>query len=82
VGALRLGEEVASYERWPGAAGAPLAGYRRREPEKTVLHRLVRSELESLVREAAQRSEHGAGLPRFVVRELEAYLGCGLLAHG
>jgi hypothetical protein len=82
MGALRLGEEVASYERWPGAARAPLPGYRRREPEKTVLHRLVRSELDTLVREARERSEHGAGLPRFVVRELEAYLGCGVLGNG
>jgi len=26
------------YERTSGAAGQPLAGYRRREPERTVLH--------------------------------------------
>jgi hypothetical protein len=29
------------YERTSGAAGQPLPGYRRREPERTVLHELV-----------------------------------------
>ena len=29
------------YERSSGAAGQPLAGYRRRTPERTVLHELV-----------------------------------------
>jgi len=29
-----------------------------------------------------ERAEEAGGLPRFVVREVEAYLECGLLAHG
>lgn len=29
------------YERTSGAAGQPLTGYRRRSPERTVLHELV-----------------------------------------
>jgi hypothetical protein len=47
----------------------------RREPETTVLWRLLAEHLESFVRLAA-------GLPRFVVRELRAFLRCGILAHG
>jgi hypothetical protein len=82
MGAVRLGEEVQVYERRPGAAGAPLPGHRRREPEKTVLHRVVRAHLATLLEEARARSAWGTGLPAFVVRELEKYLACGILAHG
>jgi hypothetical protein len=61
------------WERHPGAACAPLAGYRRREPEKTVLHQVVRDRLETFLATARERSEHGRGLPAFVERELRAY---------
>jgi transcriptional regulator with GAF, ATPase, and Fis domain len=38
------------YERYAGAASAPLAAsYRRREPEKTVLHAVVRDHLETFL---------------------------------
>jgi len=54
---------------------------RRREPERTVLHEVVRGHLQTFLAEARERSE-GAGLPRFVEREFERYLDCGILAHG
>jgi len=58
------------------------AGVRwRREPERTVLHEVVRGHLQTFLAEARERSE-GAGLPRFVEREFERYLDCGILAHG
>jgi hypothetical protein len=53
--------------------------YRRREPEKSLLHATVRQHLESFLAELAQ---DGSGLPRFVVAEFERYLRCGILANG
>ena len=45
------------YERYVGAASAPLAaGYRRREPEKTVLYAIVRDHLETFLEEPRRAS--------------------------
>ena len=67
------------YERWNGAATAALpASYRPRRPEQTPLHVAVRSALPDFLRESSSRG----GLPSFVVRELEEYFGCGVLANG
>jgi len=52
----------------------------RRRPERTVLHGLVRAELEGFV--AKRRGPEGDGLPRYVEGELRRYLACGILAHG
>jgi len=69
------------YERHPGAAGAPLgSGYRRREPEKSVLHAIVRDHLETFLAEPLQHD--GDGYPVFLEREFRRYLDCGLLARG
>lgn len=71
------------------AAAAPATGsggargacghraYQRREPEHTPLHRAVREHLATFMRDAAQRSESGLGLPGFVREEFERYLRCG-----
>jgi hypothetical protein len=56
--------------------------YRRREPEKTLLHAVVRSRLEPFLAAARDRSSSGRGLPAYVERDLRAYLDCGILAHG
>ena len=56
--------------------------YRRREPEATVLHCVVREHLETLLAQAREASDYGHGLPRMMERELRAYLACGVLAHG
>jgi hypothetical protein len=53
--------------------------YRRREPENTVLHKVVREHLETFL---ARREEEGRPVPQFVERELRSYLECGILAHG
>ena len=69
------------YERCPGVARAPLPfGYRRREPEKSVLHGIVREHLETVLEQAALPD--GDGYPRFVEHEFRRYLDCGLLCHG
>jgi hypothetical protein len=53
-------------------------GYVRRKPEDGVLYRAVQEHWPA-VREQA---EEQGGLPRFVVREFEEYLRCGVLSEG
>ncbi len=73
----------AAYERFPGAARSSLSvGYERRQPESTVLHGIVRAYLPALLNQAAERSEHAFGYPRFVEREFEKFLDCGVLERG
>jgi hypothetical protein len=66
----------------PVPRSAPRVEYRRREPESTLLYRTVAAELDGLRAALAAKSPHGAGLPKHVDRELDAYLRCGILAHG
>ncbi len=54
--------------------------YRRREPEHTVLHAVVREHLESFLEEGRAGSDEG--YPAFIEREFRRYLDCGLLCHG
>ena len=64
-------------------AGTPTStcapSYARRRPEETVLHAVVRGELETFLARARERDRP---VPRFVEREFRAYLACGLLEHG
>jgi hypothetical protein len=53
--------------------------YRRREPETSTLYAVLQQQLETFL---AQAHHHGDGFPRFVERELRAFLKCGILAHG
>ena len=57
------------------------AVYRPRQAERGVLHAVVRTHLETFLREAAHRAD-GAGLPQFVEQEFREFLTCGVLAHG
>jgi hypothetical protein len=69
-----------AYECKEGAALRPLPpGYHRRQPEKTVLHEVVRENLESFL---VELREEGRSLPRFVEKELRAFLACGVLGEG
>lgn len=71
------------YERRPDDATAPLDGrYRRREPEKTLLYRVVARELPGFAERVREQSDYGQGLPAFVEKELFGYLDCGILAKG
>ena len=71
------------FEQHVGAASAALpARYRPRQPEKTLLHRVVRENLETMLAEARERSEHGFGYPRFVEKAFRIYLDCGALPRG
>jgi hypothetical protein len=56
-----------------------VAEYERHEPEKALLHQVVREQLEGFLASAAHREQP---TPRFVEQELRAFLRCGVLAHG
>jgi len=63
----------------PAQAGAR-SSYERHRPEETMLYRVVAEELETFL---AQVEAHtGSSVPEFVKDEFEAYLQCGILAHG
>src|SRR5919201_3788606 len=63
------------------APASAASRYRRREPERTLLHATVRAHLKTFLAEMEQRSD-GAGLPGFVISEFDRYLACGILANG
>ena len=54
--------------------------YERRRPEETTLYQVVQEHLESFL--AQVEAETGASLPQFVKDEFDAFLDCGILAHG
>jgi len=55
--------------------------YQPRRPEKTILYQVLAEHLETFLARV-DADETRAGLPRFVVRELRAFLDCGILARG
>ena len=55
--------------------------YQPRDAAGTVLHRVVRENLETFLREAADRTD-GGGLPRFIEREFREFITCGALSRG
>jgi hypothetical protein len=64
---------------FPTPRGIPdVLEYERRTPETSVLYRVVQQNLETFL---ASAREQGRVVPRFVERELRAYLTCGILAH-
>ena len=54
--------------------------YERRRPEDTALYQLVQEHLETFL--AQVEGETGAGLPKFVKAEFDAFLQRGIFAHG
>lgn len=54
--------------------------YERHRPEQTTLYRLVQQHAASFI--AHTEASTGAELPRFIKDEFDAYLECGILAHG
>ena len=56
--------------------------YLRRRPEQTALYEVVRVHAATFLAEARERSASGHGLPRYIEREIERYLECGILCHG
>lgn len=62
------------------AASTAPAGYTQHRPERTLLYQIVAEHLETFLDEAS--SAYARGLPKYVERELRAYLACGIQAHG
>ena len=54
--------------------------YKRHQPEKTVLYKLVQENLSSFYQQMDRDYENG--LPEFVKKEFDEFLKCGILAHG
>src|SRR6266851_2872032 len=52
--------------------------YRRREPQETVLYQTMAEHWPGF----RERAEEAGGLPRFIEREFEEYLRCGVLEWG
>lgn len=73
------GTAVAPFVRVLRSESAKPASYRRREPEKTLLHRTIREHLSTFLRDL---EETDVRLPRTVTKELQAYLSCGQLSAG
>ena len=53
-------------------------GYRCRAPEESVLYQTVAEHWPAFV----ERADEAGGLPRFVKREFQEYLRCGILEYG
>jgi len=54
--------------------------FRSNRPEQTTLYRLVQQHAQSFFAQTEEAT--GAGLPQFVKDEFDAFLECGILAHG
>ena len=72
---------AADGTRLAGASTVGVATYQPRDAQGSILHRVVRENLETFLREAAERTDDG-GLPRFVEREFREFLTCGALGRG
>ena len=73
--------------RWSRPPPRPSAGthaqpYRRRRPQATTLHRIVREHLETYLTLANEDDPRGDGVPDHVEKEFRSYLTCGVLANG
>ena len=64
----------------PAAASSRDGGYARHRPEETVLYQTLRAHWLTFLAELSGGAK--PELPRFVLEEVEAFLKCGILAHG
>jgi hypothetical protein len=65
----------------PLSAGPATGSYERHRPEETVLYTTLQAHWKTFLRQLDAEAETPA-LPAFVVSEVEAFLRCGILAHG
>ena len=63
-------------------AAPPKRTYRRRRPERGVLHRVVCDNVETFFADRQAADPDGRGVPRFIEKRLRAFVKCGQLAHG
>ena len=73
------------YSVWedsrPASASAKHLSYEPRQPSSGILHQVVKLHLETFLEEAGGGLD-GAGLPRFIEKELRSFLTCGALGRG
>ncbi|MPZ47050.1 MAG: hypothetical protein GEV05_27535 [Betaproteobacteria bacterium] len=77
------GRRAAAGAGWPACRYA----YKRHRPEETTVYRVVQEELATFVAQVEAHTgssvpEFVSSVPEFVKDEFEAYLECGILAHG
>jgi hypothetical protein len=72
-------EAPALLQRHAVARGAEAQRYTQRRPDEGVLYQAVQAELETFLARAHARERP---VPRFVERELRAFLRCGISAFG
>ena len=60
-------------------AKAPRVSYERYAPEKSLLYQVVKQNWNSFAKKCETENHP---VPRFVKREFEAYLRCGILDYG
>jgi hypothetical protein len=63
-----------------GEAANGALRYEQHRPEQTTLYRLVQQHAASFI--AHTEASTGSELPRFIKDEFDAFLECGILAHG
>ena len=63
-----------AHDRAVSRPAARTDGYVRRKPEDGALYRVVQAHFPAV----RERAEEQGGLPKFVVREFEEHLGCGV----
>jgi hypothetical protein len=56
--------------------------YRRREPEKNPLYRIVKDHSEALFAEAEEAHPESGGYPQYIKDEVQAFLDCGIMSRG
>jgi len=56
--------------------------YERGRPDQSVLYRVLQEHLATFLESAASLDAGATGVPRFVQKELRAFLDCGVLARG
>ncbi len=64
----------------PDGAPDTRVHYERHRPEQTTLYRLVQQHAATFFAQAEAAT--GGDLPQFVKDEFDAFLECGILAHG
>ena len=70
----------AALQQSPRAPDGVPVHYERHRPEQTTLYRLVQQHAATFIAETEAAT--GADLPQFVKDEFDAFLECGILAHG
>jgi hypothetical protein len=67
--------------RCSAAGGVEPGRFERHRPEETLLYKILQTHWRTFL---AQLEDNGKGdaLPRFIIAEIEAFLRCGILAHG